>query len=128
MLAVHRGWMLAAFIALANGCGTSSLQDGIYPVMGKVLLADGKPAAFATIVFHPAKPDGVKPHGSVGADGSFQLTTYAGNDGAPAGSYRVTVELWLAGKDGETATSRLPAKYAQPATSGLTATIGTGKP
>jgi hypothetical protein len=69
----------------------------------------------------------VKPRGKVGADGKFALTTYDGNDGAPAGEYKVTVELWLSsGRDDAAPTNRLPIRYANPDTSGLTATVNAG--
>ena len=107
----------------------SCKNDGRKPtfaVSGKVLF-NGKPAEHATVVFHPigeSGPDSVRPRGKVRADGSFALTTYDGEDGAPAGDYRVTVELWLTtGRGDEGPTSRLPAKYARPETSGLTATV-----
>jgi hypothetical protein len=116
-------------IGLAS-CGKADSRKPTFPVSGKVLLAGGKPAEHATVVLHPVDdsgPDAVKPRGKVNPDGSFTLTTYDGNDGAPAGNYRVTVELWLAsGKSDEGPKSRLPAKYAKPETSGLTATVATG--
>jgi hypothetical protein len=110
------------------GCGSKGPE--LTPVSGKMLVK-GKAAEHATIVFHPVSPgrdDQPKPHGTVGADGSFTLTTYAAGDGAPPGDYKVTVEQWLAGpKPDEPATNRLPAKYGKAATSGLVATVGAGK-
>lgn len=112
-----------------SSCGKSDDRKPTFPVTGKVLV-NGKPAEHATVVFHPVGESGptvVKPRGKVGADGSFVLTTYDGNDGAPAGDYLVTVELWLAGsRPDEGPTSRLPAKFAKPDTSGLTATVNAG--
>jgi hypothetical protein len=116
---------MACCLLLSAGCGES---EPLYPVTGKVLL-DGKPAAHATVVFHPvaAKPGAVRPRAKVEPDGSFKLTTYEANDGAPAGEYRVTVELWLSsGRGDEGPTSRLPAKFANPESSGLTATVTAG--
>jgi len=115
--------------------GLASCEDGegrkpTFSVTGKVLYLDGKPAENAIVVFHPvgdATADVLKPRGKVGADGSFKLTSYDGDDGAPAGQYRVTVELWLnTGKGDEGPTSRLNPKYAKPETSGLTATVTAG--
>jgi hypothetical protein len=101
-----------------------------YPVTGKVVLPGGKVPEHATVVLHPvddSDPETIKPRGKVVRDGTFTLTTYEGQDGAPAGEYRVTVELWLAsGRGDEGPTSRLPAKYARPETSGITATISPG--
>jgi hypothetical protein len=108
-------------------CSQDLNRKPTFPVTGKVVLPGGKPIEHATVVLHPVEdtgPDVVKPRGKVGPDGTFTLTTYEGQDGAPAGEYRVTVELWLtSGKGDEGPTSRLPARYACPETSGLTATI-----
>lgn len=128
-----RRYFLVGVGLAAFGLASCSKADGrkpTFPVQGKVLMPDGKPAEHATVVFHPANesgPDVVKPRGKVAADGSFQLTTYDGNDGAPAGEYRVTVELWLStGRGDEGPTSRLPAKYANPESSGLSAAVNAG--
>lgn len=121
------GLLFLAALGLSS-CGGDGRKP-TFPVAGRVL-RDGKPVAHATVVFHPtgaAEPDPVRPRGTTGADGSFALTTYDGNDGAPAGDYRVTVELWLSsGRGDEGPTSRLPTKYAKPDTSGLTATVNPG--
>lgn len=123
---------LVLFLFAIAVCGLPACQPGTgrkptFPVTGKVLL-NGKPAEHATVVLHPtsAGPDEPRPHGTVGPDGSFKLTTYEPDDGAPAGDFRVTVELWLAGRPEEGPTSRLPAKYAKPDTSGLTVTVNAG--
>src|SRR5262245_60314852 len=128
-----RTLFMAGLTFVAIGLSSCSKGDGrkpTFPVAGKVLLADGKPAEHATVVLHPVGETGQdvpKPRGKVAADGSFKLTTYDGNDGAPAGEYRVTVELWLStGKGDEGPSSRLPAKYSSPETSGLTAAVNTG--
>ena len=60
--------------------------------------------------------------------GAFALSTYEANDGAPAGSYAVTVE-WreprydAAGRPGR---NQLPGRYADPRTSGLAVEIKRG--
>lgn len=114
-------------LALA-GCGSKG--PTLYPVKGKVVSADGKSLEHATVVFHPVvagDPSLSKPRGKVGADGTFTLTTITTDDGAPAGEYKVTVELWLAGpRSDDPPANRLPPKYASPEQSGLTATVGTG--
>jgi hypothetical protein len=116
-----------AVVVLAVSVASCSKGDGrkaTFPVSGKVL--DGnKPVANASVVFHPAG-GGEKPHGKTDAAGNFQLTTYAGNDGAPAGDYKVTVELWVTRRPDEGPTSQLPPKFAKPETSGFAATVTTG--
>ena len=76
---------------------------------------DGRPAAGASVAFHPerdpADPDLPRPRATVRADGSFTLGTYEEGDGAPAGSYVVTV-VWAAGpRDGD----KLSGRYSSPA-------------
>ena len=110
-------------------CSKSAGRKPVFPVSGRVLLPDGKPAEHALVVLHPVgeTAEGAgKPHAKVSADGTFKLTTYDADDGAPAGEYRVTVELWLAGKGDEPPANRLNPKFSKPETSGLTATVGTG--
>jgi hypothetical protein len=123
--------VLAGFAACAGlalpGCGTKGPE--LQPVKGTVLV-NKKAAEHATVVLHPlnsAAADLPKPRGRVNADGSFTLTTLSAGDGAPAGEYRVTVEQWLAGaRPDDPPANRLPAKYARPETSGLTASIAPG--
>lgn len=124
---------LAALALVALGlasCGKADGRKPTFPVTGRVLLADGRPAEHATVVLHPVGdtgPDVAKPRGKVAADGSFTLTTYDANDGAPAGEYRVTVERWLAGtRPDEGPSNRLSPIYASPEKSGLTATVTAG--
>jgi hypothetical protein len=112
-----------------SSCGKSGDRKPTFAVSGQVLFG-GKPAEHATVVFHPVGESGpivVKPRGKVAADGSFTLTTYDGHDGAPAGEYQVTVELWLStGRGDDGPISRLPAKYAKPESSGLSARVDAG--
>jgi hypothetical protein len=119
---------VVALVGIAAGCGGEARRKPTFPVSGKVL--DGsKPVANATVVFHPVggvEADVPKPRGTTAADGSFTLTSYDGNDGAPAGEYRVTVEQWLAGRPDEGPSNRLNAKLAKPESSGLTASVSTG--
>src|SRR5262245_35683473 len=94
----------AASLALAAlclaGCGRSG-RAPVYPVTGQVLLdGSGKPAAGATVIFHPAKgatDSAPRAVGQADDQGTFTLTTYEKGDGAAAGDYVVTVE-WRAAK------------------------------
>jgi predicted phosphodiesterase len=99
-----------------------------HPVAGKVFF-EGVPVPGAQVTLVPAKAKGKGgPVGVVGPDGSFRISTYQAYDGAPAGEYRVTV-VWREGSPGgppPTGPNRLPPRYADPETSGLTATIGPG--
>jgi hypothetical protein len=85
---------LIGLAALAVGCSSNGRKP-VYPVHGTVLDGKDKPAAGAMVFFHPIDAtDGelIKPLGYVQEDGSFALTTYTKNDGAPQGEYSVTIE------------------------------------
>lgn len=109
------------------GCGSGETRTPTYAVTGK--LTDGsKPLANAQVVFHPVggASDAPKPRGKTDANGEFKLTTYDGDDGAPAGQYRVSVEQWKTVSADSGPANQLPAKFADPAKSGLTATVNPG--
>jgi len=124
--------LVLAALALLTGCGGG--REETFPARGRVVL-DGKPPVHALVVLHPidgeASKDRPRPHGKVGENGTFVLTTYEPGDGAPPGEYAVTVEWWLAakGRRGEDPppTNRLPARYARPQTSGLRAVVAGGE-
>jgi hypothetical protein len=72
----------------------------VFPVRGR-LLVDNGPAAGAMLVLHPVNAGQTeRPFAKVGPDGSFEVTTYDGSDGAPAGEYVVTAE-WRISADRE---------------------------
>lgn len=95
------GGRLAAWLAcvgLINGVvGGCSRDDGrvpVYPVKGKVTLAKEIPEG-ALVVFYPIQEGGegeLRPSAKVRSDGSFSLTTYDAEDGAPAGEYTGTLQ------------------------------------
>jgi serine/threonine-protein phosphatase CPPED1 len=97
------------------------------PARGKVLF-DGQPVAGAEVVLQSLSK-GPSADAVTGADGTFVLSTYMADDGAPAGEYAVTI-VWrkpryeASGKPGK---NLLPARYAQKGTSPLKAIIKTGK-
>lgn len=107
---------------LFTGCSKKETRKPVFVVTGKVTY-NSSPIENATVVFHPVGDDTLKSRGKTDAQGNFKLTTYDTDDGAPAGEYRVTVELWLAGRPDEGPSNRLPAIYAKPESSGLKATV-----
>jgi hypothetical protein len=149
-------WAAALFgLCAVIGCGTQEGRLSTRPVTGKAAL-DGKPLAGAEIWLVPKSPEvanakmTVRPYAKTGADGTFKLTSYVADDGAPIGDYTVIVQ-----KTGGTAdaddpdadpenppskgkpktfaatvaalkNSRLPAKYSNPTTSDLTFTVKDG--
>ncbi|MCX7665147.1 MAG: carboxypeptidase-like regulatory domain-containing protein [Gemmataceae bacterium] len=111
--------------SFVGGCQKSEVRPKLYPVTGKVTY-NSSPVENATVVFHPIGDQGAnpaKPRGKTDAQGNYKLTTYNADDGAPAGDYRVTVELWLAGRPDEGPSNRLPARYADPKSSDLKVTV-----
>lgn len=117
-----------AFFILALvplSCGDPRFKP-VYPVKGQVTF-DGKPAAGAAVTLHPQNvPEHpwTKPSGEVNENGEFTISTYKSGDGAPAGSYAVTI-VWIppnfAGPTEKG--NKLPARYANKDTSGLTVEI-----
>jgi ribosomal protein S27AE len=137
----------ALAVWLLIGRGPSRLS--VYKVEG-VVLFQGEPASGARVTLFPEfnKKHRYFPSGKVGPDGKFQLTTYAPDDGAPAGRYKVTIvrgqmDMQLFEELSKTKTPEevrriaedmaqdpLYSQYAEPSKSGLTAeiTAGTNKP
>ena len=93
---MFRAWFNAAALVSLLACGCSRPHPDrpeTYPAHG-VILFDGKPAGDARVQLNPAvdaRLPGVYPHAIVQADGSFQFTTYRTRDGAPAGTYALTI-------------------------------------
>lgn len=101
----------------------------VFPVRGK-LAYDAPPAHTAMVVFHPVGvPHAAagKPWGFVQQDGTFRVSTYEANDGAPLGEYAVTVHWQIADSDGEAGRDLLSASaYADPRTTPLKVSIKPG--
>ena len=128
------GLLLACAFGL-GGAGCSSPKDPnlkpVHPVRGQVFVKD-QPAAGAFVLLIPLNeasdaPD-ARPRGEVGEDGSFKLSTFGSEDGAPAGEYVVTIR-WP-GKvlpDGrEEPEDKLFGRYADRSKSNLRATVKEG--
>ncbi|MBN9120327.1 MAG: hypothetical protein J0I06_14415 [Planctomycetes bacterium] len=124
-------------LSLLAGCAPQEKSDNrvkVYPVEGKLLVL-GRPAGDAALAFRAADKDRAGGHCPVGitrADGTFRLTTYSQDDGAPEGEYVITL-YWphdpqfatgVACECSEVTThDRLFGRYADPATSQLRATV-----
>jgi tetratricopeptide (TPR) repeat protein len=106
----------------------------LQPVHGQAFFLN-QPLANASIVLDPAwtkEPNFPRPHAVVGDDGSFTLSTYGRDDGAPDGEYRVMVTWFVraAGQDYDGAPAprnKLPPKYGKFETSGLGLRIEKGQ-
>lgn len=120
------------------GCGDGKIAR--YPVSGSVKV-NGKPAAGARVIFCPVggseEFQKERPTGKTDDAGNFDLTTFVKGDGAPAGDYQLSI-MWIPSKG--QAPDKLPegmfeertgggrgdllrGRFANPAKSGLTATV-----
>ena len=121
-------WFTVVLLCLlATACKRSPVK--LYPVKGKVTYKD-QPTEGASIVFQPV--DGVTPtqpmaFADVIADGTYQLRTDPHGEGAAAGDYHVMI-MWFGSASGDVldAKSKLPAKYSDPASPLLKATVKEG--
>jgi hypothetical protein len=85
------------------------------------------------VVFHRLGGDvegNQKPMATTDAGGSFTLTTFKQNDGAPPGEYQITVEQRALTAGGEepirNGPNMLPPKFANPETSGFKFLVAEG--
>lgn len=98
----------------------------VHPVTG-TLKVKGEPAYGAYIVFHPTDDVGMtkgnKPFARVKDDGTFIITTYLSDDGAPVGDFNVSV-IWPENPESRgPSPDRLKGRYAKPEESGFQAHI-----
>jgi hypothetical protein len=94
------------------------------------ILVDGRPAALAQVLFHPAEGnnDATKPTGQTDEQGYFTLTSYVNGDGASPGDYRVTVTWFRVYTRGQEVAryNALPQRYANPQSSQLQVSVAMG--
>jgi hypothetical protein len=118
------------------GCSSESTKPKAIPASGKVVYRKKQIPVGALVVFHPKDSkleDAIKgkPFGTVKEDGTFTLTTYAENDGAPPGEYGVTIEwkprqegkMSLSSEGGGSGIDKLGGRYGNPQQPVLTATV-----
>ena len=121
----HLGLLVGFFLA---GCSNSH-EERVYPARGQVLL-ENRPLAEAFVVLHRLDTEGRNLTARTDAMGRFELTTYSPGDGAPAGRYAATVEFRELVQEGDepmrSGRNLLPARYADPATSGLRCEVRAG--
>lgn len=101
-------WLALAGLAVwAAGCGGSGGR--VHPVSGRVNYK-GKPAGGALVYFHmkgKTNPSQPMPYGKTESDGTFRLTTFNPNDGAPEGDYDVSI-YWPAEVSSKSKESQQP--------------------
>lgn len=90
-------WWPVLTLLLAAGCGGGD-RPKLVTVTGKVL-HKGQPLTAGSVTFHPVPGvtyNGDRPSSVLQVDGSFTMQTYPHGDGAPPGSYKVTLSNELA--------------------------------
>jgi hypothetical protein len=113
-------------LAFLAGCGEGKTA----PVNGRVKFKDGSDASVLagyslTFESDEGKSSAV---GDVNADGTFKLSTFGANDGAVPGKYRVAInQPNNPDPDKPPIKSKLPAKYANLDSSGLTVEVKPGQ-
>jgi hypothetical protein len=130
-------WLVGtAVLCLAHGCSRpldkwEKARLRTVPASGRVTL-DGEPVSEATVIL---RSDAVptSPSALTSQDGTFRLRTYVPKDGAPVGTYAVSIEKTTESQrlpdDPEglippaEITHHLPKRYRDAKTSGLTAEV-----
>jgi hypothetical protein len=122
------------FLVLVSlvGCNSKAGPPPIpvCPTSGQATF-NGKPAAGALLVFHPAGDVALPalPRATVASDGSFRVGTNTADDGLPEGEYVITV-IWTTKPHGADETvegkSLVNPKFAKKETSTLKATVTKG--
>ncbi len=123
--------LLSVTLVFSQGCGSSNPKT--YPIKGKVTY-NGNAVKNGSIQFTP-DGEGNAATGNLGADGSYEMTTFANNDGVRPGKYKVSIQVFpgegegggLPGQEFAGKRPPIPPKYAQPTTSGLTAEVKDGE-
>jgi hypothetical protein len=123
--------LLAASAFIPIGCGSRGPE--MASVSGTVTYK-GAPVPMGTVTFQPVEPaKGRAATGAIQPDGSYTLQTENPDDGALVGDYRVSIsardEVVLDYRPAKPVPPKLlvPEKYEDPATSGLTATVKSGR-
>jgi hypothetical protein len=118
------GLVVVASVAVAGCRGGDSLPSlQVYPVKGKVLLADGTPLKSGWVYLVPKSGLPVTPSAQLASDGTFSIVTGGSGEGAPAGEYKVRIEAPQFGGGPKSKKSPVPFKYTDEDSSGLTAKV-----
>ena len=111
------------------GCGDEDWQAQTYPARGTITI-NGAPPAGAVVELHSTgeQPDvrNSRPWAVVQEDGSYSLSTYEKEDGAPVGTYKVVVR-WPPDVTQPSLADRLSGAYSTGARSKWTVTVSEGE-
>ncbi len=128
-----RGLLRLASLAvclLAAGCGRASGSKIVKA--GGTVTRHGQPLPNVNVTFHPES--GRPANGTTDASGRFLMTTLRNNDGAVVGRHKVSISIAGAPPMPGTAEAKnagktvpsFPARFSNPLTSGLKATVVAG--
>ncbi len=104
------------------GCGEQG--ESAIPVEGKIIY-NGQPLTVGTVIFTPDAAKGNtsmnEPRGKLDENGTYRLHLRKDREGAPPGWYKISVSAQKLrdSKDIYSYASVIPAKYANPQTSGV---------
>jgi hypothetical protein len=116
--------LVTACVAIAGCRGGDALPSlQVYPVKGKVLLADGTPLTSGWVYFVPKSGLTITPSAQLAPDGTFSIVTGGSGEGAPAGDYKVRIEAPQFGGGPKSKKSPFPFKYTDEDSSGLDVTV-----
>ena len=124
--------LVGALLPPAFGCGKGDKNHvAVHPVQGTIQFR-GQPIEGAFVSLCPTSAiEGVPaPRATVAKDGSFAVTTYDGNDGAPEGEYVLTVQWYRLVRQGNELVGGpnvLPPKYASAKTSDVKIHVASGE-
>jgi hypothetical protein len=119
-----RGLTLFLLFAAA-GCGGPET----HPVQGKVVFkGEGQPVTGGWLTFEPTDAKArASAMGDIQKDGTFRLTTYRKNDGAPPGEYRVMIQSPMPDNPDKPPPPDFDRRYTRPETTTLKYTVKPGK-
>jgi hypothetical protein len=120
--------MLSLMILLCVGCGGEDWQAQTHPAFGMISINGQSPAGAIVELHATGEQSDVRnsrPWAVVREDGSYSLTTYQTDDGAPAGDYAVVVR-WPPDVSRPSLADRLSGAYADPQKSRWKVTVAEG--
>jgi hypothetical protein len=123
----------AAIISALAGCGSALIDPPVVPVApvsGSIKFGAEVPVGASVSLAPVARSEaGIASAGRVKPDGTFRISTYGQEDGAPLGDYVILVQWFrpLKGEEGNAGGPNvIPKNYSDPAKSPLKVTVKEG--